>query len=109
MLFEEEGWDVHIYATGEAFLVDQNNHALDCIVLDPYLPGMTGADVARSIMKGNGHIPIIGLTARPNSPLAMEVINAGACMMLTKPVSAEDLIARVHAAARDVANETKQQ
>jgi len=98
LVLEEEGWHVHTYLRGEEFLADLGNHTLDCLVLDPHLPGISGADVVRSIIAGNHRVPVIGLTARPNSPVTMAVTNAGARVMLTKPVAAEELVEQVQAA-----------
>lgn len=98
LVLEEEGWHVHTYLRGEDFLADLGNHEVDCVILDPHLPGITGAHVARSLMNASSHVPIVGLTARPSSPLTIEVINAGARVMLTKPIAAEDLVEQVQAA-----------
>lgn len=97
-VLENEGWQVWTYATGEDFLADVPHHEPDCIILDPHLPKMNGADVARSVSIGNGRIPIIGLTARPTSPATTEVMQAGAREMLTKPVTFEELVDHIQAA-----------
>ncbi len=100
LVLELEGWHVHAYLRGEEFLADLENHTMDCLVLDPHLPGISGADIVRSIVDGNYNVPVIGLTARPSSPLTTAVINAGARVMLTKPVAAEVLVEQVQAAIR---------
>ncbi len=93
MVLEGQGWRVRTYASGEAFLGDIENHRPDCIVLDPHLPGLSGADVVRTLRNGEMRAaPVIGLTARPASALAVEVLAAGARVMLTKPVTADELI-----------------
>ena len=96
LALEEQRWDIKTYSTGEEFLATLSDSALGCVVLDPHLPGLSGGEVARWVA-GAG-VPIIGLTARPGSPLASEVIDAGACAMLTKPVSSEELIGHIRAA-----------
>jgi FixJ family two-component response regulator len=98
LVLEDQGWGVQTYATGEDFLADLRSHKPDCLILDPHLLGLSGGEVARSVANGNDRIPIIGLTARPVSPLAIEVMNAGAGAMLTKPVTAETLIEHIQAA-----------
>lgn len=100
MVLASHGWHICTYATGEAFLADLNHHALDCVILDPHLTGISGAEVTRSVMNADADIPIIGLTARPNSPVSTEVINAGARVMLMKPNTAKELADQVEAAIR---------
>ncbi len=93
-----QGWQAHTYTTGEAFLADFDIHRPDCLILDPHLPGMNGVDVVRAMIKDNTYIPIVGFTAKPNSPIAIDVTNAGAHIMLTKPVTFEALVGHIQAA-----------
>ncbi len=97
-VLEIEGWQVWTFATGETFLADFRRHEPDCIILDPHLPTMNGAEVARSVYAVNRHIPIICLTAYPTSPVTAEVMQAGARVMLTKPATFEELYEQVQTA-----------
>lgn len=98
LVLESEGWCVRIYATGEDFLADLNHYRPDCLIIEPHLPGLSGAEVARSMARNIDHLPIIGLTAWPVSPLTTDVVNAGACVMLTKPVTSESLVDNIRVA-----------
>jgi FixJ family two-component response regulator len=87
LVLESHGWEAHTYPTGEAFLADiELGVTYDCLVLDPHLPGISGADVAAAI-SGSG-IPILVLTARPDSPLTKAVVRLGARTVIIKPVDA---------------------
>ncbi len=93
-LIESEGWNARVYASGEAFLDDyQQDGEIDCLILDPHLDGISGADVTQALV--NSHIPIIGLTARPESPITQSIKKLGVKTMLTKPVQADDLVATI--------------
>ncbi len=98
---EFDGWHVRTYSSGGAFLQDLNEHKPDCLILDPHMPGLSGADVAHSMARDHADVPIIGLTARPDSPITEEVLNAGARTMLTKPVTFELLIEHIQSAIGD--------
>lgn len=101
LVLAAEGWAVKTYTMGEAFLTDlANNGAPQCLILDPHLPGIDGAEVAYSVTSRHRYpdIPIIVLTARPTSTVTQQIIEAGARAMLTKPVAAEELINQVYAA-----------
>jgi FixJ family two-component response regulator len=91
LLVEGQGWDAKVYASGEAFLDDyHHNGKIDCLILDPHLGGISGADVAQALNGSN--IPIIGLTARPESPVTQSIIELGVETMLTKPAQPKHLV-----------------
>lgn len=97
LLLAVSGWEVRTYKTGEAFVDDLSEHTPGCLILDSHLPGLSGADVARTLSTRHPDIPIIGMTARPGSRLAIDLVSAGAGVMLTKPVSAEHILSKVQA------------
>jgi FixJ family two-component response regulator len=91
LLVEGQGWDAAVYVSGEAFLDDyRRNGKIDCLILDPHLGGISGADVAQAL--SGSSIPIIGLTARPESPVTQSIIELGVETMLTKPVQPKHLV-----------------
>ncbi|MEL7449613.1 MAG: response regulator [Pseudomonadota bacterium] len=96
LLLELQGWQVRTYDTGEEFVEGLVDGDLpDCAILDPNLPGISGADVARAIACHS--IPIIGLTARPTCPAAKEMLQEGARAILTKPVTEGGLLFQLRA------------
>jgi FixJ family two-component response regulator len=97
LVLEMRGWNIRGYANAEAFLAEIDTYKPDCVVLDPHLPLINGAEVARRLTDGN-RIPFIALTARPTSAITTAVAELGAHAILTKPVSADDLIAHIEAA-----------
>ncbi|MFT4583382.1 MAG: DNA-binding response OmpR family regulator [Gammaproteobacteria bacterium] len=99
LVLEGVGWIIRTYSTAESFLAELDNYKPNCVILDPHLPGMTGAGVAHRL-SSSAKIPFIALTARPASLITAEVADLGAHAILTKPVSAEELVARVEAAMR---------
>lgn len=98
LMLESKGWCVRTYATGEEFLADVARYWTDCVIMEPQLPGMSGAEVARSMAKSNGHIPFIGLTSWPVGAVTLEVAKEAAFVMLTKPVSSEELVDNIRGA-----------
>ena len=101
LVLEEQQWRVRTYTTGEEFLADVNNHGLNCVILDPHLPGVSGVEVARSVARDSPGVPIIGLTAQPVSPLTLQIVNVNARVMLIKPVSAEVLVDQIQTAINE--------
>lgn len=95
---DAERWEIRTYGDGETLLEDvARGSPPACLVLDPHLPGISGADVARALLR-TARVPIVGLTALPTSPLATEMAAAGALVVLTKPVAYERLMSAIEAA-----------
>ncbi len=92
MLLEGVGWPTRIYATGEALLEDLKTYTPTCVILDPHLPGISGAVIAGALKP---NIPFIVLTARPKSVVTNAVENAGSLVTMIKPVSSEALLEHV--------------
>ena len=95
LMLEIQGWSVRTYRTGEDFLSDLNDQAPMCLILDPHLPGMSGDELVRLIATSSHNIPIIGLTARPNSAISRAMGARGVVVMLTKPVSGDELLKHI--------------
>src|SRR5512145_1406325 len=73
--------------------------ALDLVLLDLVLPGLSGVDVC-AWMRARSEIPIIILSARSEEDLKVAALDAGADDYVTKPFGQEELLARVRAFLR---------
>ncbi|PSL53216.1 two-component system KDP operon response regulator KdpE [Saccharothrix carnea] len=71
----------------------------DLVVLDLGLPDMDGAEVIIGL-RGWSTVPIVVLSARPDSAGKVRVLDAGADDYMTKPFGMEELLARLRAALR---------
>ena len=93
MFLEIGGWQVLTFLTGEAFIAELPSIAprLACAIVDPHLPGICGAEVARSLASSSPAIPFVGITARPESTVAEAVCAAGARELFVKPVDPAEL------------------
>lgn len=78
-------------------LVEQGSP--DLVVLDLMLPDMDGYEVCRRIREVSS-VPIIMLTARAEEADKVRGLRSGADDYVTKPFSAEELLARVEAVLR---------
>ena len=65
-----------------------------CLVLDIFLPDISGLDL-QDHLRANAHrLPIIFITGRGDIPMAVRAMKGGAVDVLPKPFSAEDLLER---------------
>jgi DNA-binding response OmpR family regulator len=75
----------------------------DAIVLDLMLPGRGGLEVLESVRRATPSVPVIVLTARGEIEDRVEGLEAGAVDYLVKPFSMAELVARVRAQLRVIA------
>lgn len=95
----KEGWNVDCTADGcEAVrLYDYVKH--DLVVLDLMIEGMSGEDVCRKLRERSS-VPIVMLTSKDRENDKIEGLRLGADDYITKPFSAKEVVARVHALLR---------
>ena len=91
--FLRGGYTVHAFKSGKEALAYLDSHHVDLILLDYYMPEMTGFEVLLSIRqrKDLADVPVVFLTAEVNDRLEREMKQRGAIDYLTKPVDAMKL------------------
>jgi two-component system OmpR family response regulator len=77
--------------------------SFDAIVLDLMLPRRGGLEVLGSVRRAMPNVPVIVLTARGEIEDRVEGLDAGAVDYLVKPFSMAELVARVRAQLRVIA------
>jgi DNA-binding response OmpR family regulator len=95
----KDGYRVISASDGLEALELARNEKPDLVVLDLMLPGMDGLEVCR-ILRQEGDIPIIMLTARSEETDQVVGLELGADDYITKPFSPRTLVARVRAVLR---------
>ena len=100
-----EGYLVFEAASGEAAwaLIDETPDRFDAILLDRLMPDMDGIEILRRVKKrpDMSHVPVIMQTGMAADSDVLDGLQAGAYYYLTKPFSADTLLAIVAAATRD--------
>jgi two-component system response regulator RegX3 len=98
-MLRKEGFDVLTVDTGTAALAEFHRSAIDIILLDLMLPGLSGTEVCRTIRQTSS-VPIIMLTAKDSEIDKVVGLEIGADDYVTKPFSARELVARIRAVLR---------
>jgi len=91
-LLKEFGFAVQSFASAEEFLASGRMEETRCLVLDIAMPGMSGPDLQRELMRRNQPIPIVFITANEDSSECARVLLAGAVSCLIKPFSETALL-----------------
>ena len=94
------GLRAKVFATAEDFLDGREAAANSpsCLVVDVFLPGMSGLDLAKRLSEQGAVIPIIMTSAYADVGMAVEAMRSGIVDFLEKPFSRRALVERVQEA-----------
>jgi RNA polymerase sigma factor (sigma-70 family) len=91
-LVESVGLKVELFGSVLEFTSTSRPDVASCLVLDIRLPGLSGLDFQRELIKTNNEIPTIFITAHGDIPMTVRAMKAGAVEFLTKPFRDQDLL-----------------
>ncbi len=97
-VLEDDGRIVEDYGDCESFLANYRPGREACLLIDAYLPTMSGLDLLRQLKAEGRSLPSLMITGRSDVPMAVEAMKAGAADFLEKPVDRNDLIAGIERA-----------
>ena len=102
-LIRSLGYGVEPFASAEAFLESDRVSDTDCLITDVQMPGMTGIELQSKLIAQGSRLPVIFVTAFPETEARGRALAAGAVGFLGKPFSDQKLIHCLNAAlsARD--------
>ena len=99
-LLQSSGFRVQPFASAEELLRarvwDEERPA--CVVVDVYLPGMSGLQLQNALREDAGRLPVIMMTGRGDVATARTALLSGAFDFLEKPVELKRLLAAVQTA-----------
>ncbi len=93
------GYEVVTASDGTAALDTAIASHPDIVVIDLGMPGLTGIEVIEAL-RGWTQIPVLVVSGRSESWDKVEALDAGADDYVTKPFSADELLARIRALSR---------
>ena len=101
-LLRKEGYEVAVAETGPDALAQFDAAGADLVLLDLMLPGLSGVDVCRALRQRSS-VPVIMLTAKDSEIDKVVGLEIGADDYVTKPYSSRELLARIKAVLRRLA------
>jgi two-component system CheB/CheR fusion protein len=97
-VLEDDGRVVETYASCEAFLAAFRPGPSACLLIDAYLPGMSGLELLKRLHDDGHRLPSIMITGNSDVPMAVEAMKAGALDFIEKPIGRDELIAGIERA-----------
>lgn len=91
-LIASVGFSVEAFKSASEFLERTRPDAPACLVLDVRLPGLSGLDLQRELLRREAPIPIIFITGHGDIPMSVRAMKEGAVEFLPKPFRDQDLL-----------------
>ena len=98
----QEGYDVHTFSDGSAFLAAMQADPFDIVFLDLQLPDMNGLEILDQIKPGDSTTEVIMVTGHGSIDNAVEATKKGAFHYLPKPCRKQDLCQMAKRAADQI-------
>jgi two-component system CheB/CheR fusion protein len=86
-VLEAEGVSVFDFPSCEAFLSAHVPGGESCLLLDAYLPGISGLQLLERLAAAGRSLPTIVITGRSDVAIAVEAMKAGALDFIEKPIA----------------------
>src|SRR6516162_8487376 len=99
-LLREFGFSARAFSSAQEFLSSDYVDQTRCLILDVFMPGMTGPDLQRELRVRQQQIPIVFMTAKKNETVRAQVLEKGAVECLFKPFSDTALLDAINTALR---------
>ena len=86
-LLREFGFAAQVFASAQEFLASDRIDETNCLILDVAMPGMSGPDLHRELLRRRQQIPTVFITAHGSEATRPQLIAQGAVDCLLKPFS----------------------
>ncbi len=94
-VLEDDGRTVEDFGDCEAFLEAYRPGREACLLIDAYLPGMSGLELLKRLNDDGRRLPAVMVTGKADVAMAVQAMKAGALDFIEKPISREELLASV--------------
>jgi two-component system KDP operon response regulator KdpE len=95
-----QGYLVLEAESGESGYTLLQHNAVDVVILDLGLPGVSGLDILKRLRESGSSVPVIVLSSRSDEGGKVAALDMGADDYVTKPFGMDELLARIRAAVR---------
>jgi FixJ family two-component response regulator len=89
------GYERLMFSSAEAFLDWERQDAVDCLIVDVKMPGLSGLQLQTELNRRGTHAPMIFVTSYGDDRTRAAALAGGAAAFFRKPVAIDALIACV--------------
>jgi FixJ family two-component response regulator len=100
-LLKELGFAVRVFPSAEQFLASDGVTETKCLLLDIAMPGMSGPELYRELLRRGLKVPVVFITARRDENMRSRMLASGAVECLFKPFSDTALLEALNKAVSD--------
>jgi FixJ family two-component response regulator len=97
-LLSGAGYAVRSFESAERFLAEHDADAPGCLLLDYFMPGLSGLELQRELIQSRCSRAIVFLTGAGNIYVSVSAMKEGAVDFLTKPIDSVRLLEAVEQA-----------
>jgi two-component system response regulator FixJ len=97
-VLENAGVEVQTYASGKDLLDATPLPDEGCLLLDVFLPDMTGIELQRALRARGSRLPLVMITGQGSVPTAVDAMKNGAVDFIEKPFQPETIVGVVERA-----------
>lgn len=94
-VLEDDGQIVEEFASCEAFLEHDRSDRDGCLLVDAYLPAMSGLELLQKLQASGHTLPAIMITGNSDVAMAVNAMKAGAVDFIEKPIGHSQLLASI--------------
>src|SRR5208283_3738500 len=94
-VLEDDGRTVEDFGDCEAFLAAYRPGRESCLLVDAYLPGISGLELLQKLSEEGRLMPAVMITGNADVAMAVQAMKAGASDFIEKPIGREELLAGV--------------
>jgi FixJ family two-component response regulator len=99
-LVKPMGAEVETYSWADDFISNYQADGPGCLVLNAWMPGMSGLELQSQLIQANHRIPIIFVTDYSDIRIVVNALKAGAMNVFEKPVKPQELFEEIQKAVR---------
>jgi len=103
-LLESAGFRVETFGSARDFLGSDRSKGPGLLILDVYMPGMTGLELQEKLSASDSKLPVIFITAHDDTRIRQATLETGAVAFLQKPFDDHVLFEAVNLALDRIAS-----
>lgn len=105
LVLEATGLQVETFPSAESFVAAGHSTEAACLLVDAYLPGMSGLDLLQKLGRDGSDMPAVMITGSSDVSMAVAAMKAGALDFVEKPIGGPLLVEVVTRALKHAHND----